>query len=102
MLFLPVRESLVRQDVRGTCNMEYNTLLIWIVVISCGGMLARIIWTRSWRRDSWAILCVIVLLTTQIVHVFRPKIAGFVGGSLWATLFLGPSLLNRGMLWASM
>lgn len=63
--------------------MDFNSLLIWMVCLSCIALMLRAT-QLPWRETGgWIVISVLLLLITVIVAMSVPGWAGWIGGILW-------------------
>jgi rhomboid protease GluP len=75
--------------------IDLNYLLLFIAVASALILWARIIRLRNPRNRGWRLAAMIVLLSCAAAWLVVPRIAGYVGGILWALLLVLPSVAEH-------
>lgn len=75
--------------------LDLNHILLFIALATPVILLWRLRRLGRARPGGWSAAAVIVLVGTGVSYFFAPKIAGFIGGGLWALLLLAPSLAER-------
>ncbi|HEY2800311.1 MAG TPA: rhomboid family intramembrane serine protease [Chthoniobacterales bacterium] len=75
--------------------LDLNHILLFIAIASPVILVARLARLKSARPAGWMTAALSVLVTTGIFWVLLPKVAGYVGGTLWALLLLGPALAEK-------
>lgn len=75
--------------------LDLNHILLFIAVATPVILLWRLRRLGSARPQGWIVAAFIVLLGTILSYLLAPALAGFIGGGLWASLLLAPSLLER-------
>ncbi|MEC4987031.1 MAG: rhomboid family intramembrane serine protease [Oscillatoria sp. PMC 1068.18] len=68
--------------------MDLNSVLIFIVCISCLSLMIRALISRT--NLGWVLVCGLILAIAIILFFLFPSLAGLVSGSLWAIFFLLP------------
>jgi rhomboid protease GluP len=71
--------------------IDLNHILLFIACASPLVLLAQS-WRRGGLNRGWRIVSFVVLLITGISWIWKPEIAGFVGGGAWIVLLLVPSI----------
>lgn len=72
--------------------MDINSLIIWIICLSSGTLFFRAIQASYRNNKGWIGVCAIVLGVTLGLTGIDAAIAAKVGGLLWVTLLMIPSL----------
>ncbi|MGH7939381.1 MAG: hypothetical protein ACRD5Z_19375, partial [Bryobacteraceae bacterium] len=75
--------------------LDLNHILLFVAIASPVILVARLVRLRSARPAGWMTAALTVLVATGIFWLLLPRVAGYVGGTLWALLLLGPALAER-------
>lgn len=75
-------------------TMDANHVLLFLAVASAVSTIARAARMRTSAR-GWIAISLLILMAIGVAEMSEPKIAGYVGGALWLSLLLIPSLLWR-------
>lgn len=81
--------------------MDVNYVLAWITGASCAFMLFGLLKSPA-RPRGWVVVCLLVLAAMGGAWLIEPRIAGYVGGGLWAVLVLAPMLFSQAISQAMM
>ncbi|PSO85201.1 MAG: rhomboid family intramembrane serine protease [Cyanobacteria bacterium QS_5_48_63] len=68
--------------------MNFNTLLIWIVCLSCIPLLLSAALSR--RNQGWIVVSGSILVIAAVMSLLSYGVAGWVSGSLWLIFLLLP------------
>ncbi len=75
--------------------IDLNHILLFIALASSAILLGRLVQLRKARQPGWMAAAIIVLVASGLAWLVVPSIAGYVGGTFWGLLLLGPSLAER-------
>ncbi|CAN5307724.1 hypothetical protein BH20VER2_BH20VER2_03960 [soil metagenome] len=75
-------------------SLDFNTILLFIALLSPVVVLART-WRRAAFNRGWQAVAVVVLLVTGLAWFLVPHIAGYVGGAAWLLLLFLPATVLR-------
>jgi rhomboid protease GluP len=75
--------------------MDLNNLLLWIVCLSCVSTLILAVRISANNNRGWIFVSAAILVATAAMFYLTPKVAGLIGGALWAIFIVLPNLGNR-------
>ncbi len=83
--------------------MDINTILLWLVSLSCGFYLWRTIQYRARKKNrAWAGVVTLIIAVTAFSYFEYPQNAGIIGGIFWFVLMALPSLGFRLIFWLNL
>src|SRR5262245_36043754 len=80
-------------EARGGRSMALSDILVWIVGISCLGLIAQFLWIDRGHARGWFYVSLPILLLTLGGVALRWPWMTMTGQGAWAVLVLSPSLL---------